>query len=130
MRKKQILAWLVLLMVFGVVSTLATRSDGASADKAKVSARFDDYRAAIKKAYKVDIVNFKDRIKGGYADGKAVTDYALPELIEGIKIEREHTNDNLLALEMAMDHLERIGNYYTHLNAMERACVAEKLLER
>lgn len=130
MNKKHIGALLVLLMIFGAVSVLASRSDGASADKPKVSARFEEYRAAIKKVYKVDIINFKDRIKGGYADGKAMTDYALAELIEGVKFEREHTSDNLLALEMAMDHLERIPNYYTHLAGMERACASEKLLER
>lgn len=121
---------LALFIVFGGVATLGGKSDSISAEKPRVSALFSDYRAAIKKAYRVDIANFKDRIKGGYADGKAVTDYALSELIEGVKFEREHTNDNLLALEMAMDHLERIPNYYTHLAAMERACMSEKILEK
>lgn len=128
--KRKILLALAIFIVFGAVLAVRTVSDGASAEKPKVSAKFAEYRAALKKAYKVDIGDFKDRIKGGYADGKAVTDYALAELIEGVKFEREHTSDNLLALELAMDHLERIANYYTHLNAMERACVSEKLLER
>jgi hypothetical protein len=66
-------------------------------------------------------------MKGGYADGKAVTSYDLGQLIEGIKWEREHTNDSLLALEMAMDHLERIPDYYTHLTRMEYQCESEKL---
>jgi hypothetical protein len=60
------------------------------------------------------------------ADGKAITNYDLKELLEGIKWEREHTNDSLLALEMAMDHLERMPDYYTHLDTMERQCAEEK----
>jgi uncharacterized protein DUF5661 len=127
---KQLFLLLGLLVVLGAVSTLGSGSDSASAEKPKVSAKFEEYRAALKEAYQVDIVNFKDRIKGGYADGKAITDYRLGELLEGIKLEREHTNDSLLALELAMDHLERIPDYYTHLAAMERACKSEKLLER
>lgn len=90
--------------------------------------KFEEYRKAIKDAYQVDIKNFKDKIKGGFADGKAITNYDLKELLEGIKWEREHTNDNLLALEMAMDHLERISDYYFRLSRMERECVSEKLL--
>jgi hypothetical protein len=50
--------------------------------------------------------------------------------LEGIKFEREHTSDMLLALEMAMDHLERIPDYYTRLLRMERECVSDMLLER
>jgi endoglucanase Acf2 len=118
------------LISLGALSTFVSRSDSASAAKPKVSAKFEEYRAALKKAYQVDIVHFKDRIKGGYADGKAITDYKLTELIEGIKFEREHTNDSLLALEMAMDHFERIPDYYSHLANMERACASEKLLEK
>ena len=72
-------------------------------------------------------MSFKDKIKGGYADGKAITDYDLAQLIEGIKWEREHTSDSLLALEMAMDHLERIPDYYTNLSRMEYQCESERL---
>ena len=130
MNRRMLLLLLGVLVSLGVVSTFVARSDSASTEKPKVSVKFEEYRAALKKAYQVDIVHFKDRIKGGYADGKAITDYQLAELIEGIKFEREHTNDSLLALEMAMDHLERIPDYYSHLANMERACASEKLLEK
>ena len=93
-----------------------------------VERKYEEYRKAIRDAYQVDIKNFKDKLKGGYADGKPVTNYDLKELLEGVKWEREHTSDSLLALEMAMDHLERIPDYYTHLVGMERACASEKLL--
>ena len=88
----------------------------------------EDYRKAIKEAYRVDIVNFKDRLKGGRADGKPITNYEIKELLEGIRFEREHTDDNLLALEMAMDHLETIPDYYTRLYRMEKEVMSEKLL--
>ena len=88
----------------------------------------EDYRKAIKDAYGVDIVNFKERLKGGRADGKPITKYDLKELVEGIRFEREHTDDSLLALEMAMDHLETIPDYYSRLHRMEKEVMSEKLL--
>ncbi len=90
----------------------------------------EDYRTAIKDAYRVDIANFKDRIKGGRADGKPITNYDLKELLEGIRFEREHTDDNLLALEMAMDHLETISDYYTRLSRLEKEVMSDKLLSQ
>jgi hypothetical protein len=89
----------------------------------------EDYRKAIKDAYRVDIVNFKDRLKGGRADGKPITNYDLKELLAGIKFEREHTDDNLLALEMAMDHLETVPDYYSRHERLEQEIMAEKLLK-
>ena len=43
----------------------------------------EDYRKAIKDTYRVDIANFKDRLKGGRADGKPITNYDLKELLRG-----------------------------------------------
>ncbi|HEY7320883.1 MAG TPA: DUF5661 family protein [Candidatus Binatia bacterium] len=108
---------------------LAFKSDHTSAQtqlRQSVELKFEEYRKAIKDTHQVDIKNFKDKIPGGLADGKAITDYDLKELLEGIKWEREHTRDNLIALEIAMDHLERIPDYYTHLVIMERGCAEEK----
>ena len=90
----------------------------------------EDYRKAIKDAYHVDIANFRDRLKGGRADGKPITNYDLKELLAGIKFEREHTDDSLLALEMAMDHLETIPDYYIRLHRMENDVMSEKLLSQ
>jgi hypothetical protein len=53
-----------------------------------VERKFKEYRTAIKDAHQVDIKNYKDRMKGGFADGKAVIDYNLKELLEGVKWER------------------------------------------
>ncbi len=87
----------------------------------------EDYRRAIKDAYQIDINDFKDTLKGGYADGKPISNYDLAQLLEGIKWERQHTNNSLIALELAMDHLEKIPDYYDHLTRMERLCESEKL---
>ena len=90
----------------------------------------EDYRKAIKDTYRVDIGNFRDRLKGGRADGKPITNYDLNELLEGIKFEREHTDDSLLALEMAMDHLETVPDYYSRHRKMDEQIMSEKLLSR
>jgi hypothetical protein len=89
---------------------------------------FEVYREAIKYLYKIDIANFKDKISGGLADGKPITNYDLGQLLEGIKEERDHTSDNMLALELAMDHLEHFPDYYTHLVRMEKQKASEKIL--
>jgi len=95
-----------------------------------VTAKFEQYRTAIKDAHRIDIKNFKDRLPGGHADAKPITSYDLQQLLAGINFERDHTKDNLLALEMAMDHLERFPDYYTHLANMDRECRSERLLDR
>jgi len=61
-----------------------------------VERKFEEYRIAIKDAHQVDIKDYNDRMKGGFADGKAVVDYKLKELLEGIKWERVHTRDTCL----------------------------------
>jgi hypothetical protein len=91
-----------------------------------VEVKFETYRKAIKDAHQVDIKNFKDKMPGGHADGKPVVGYDLKQLLTGINFERDHTKDNLLALELAMDHLERVPDYYTRLERMYWDCQAEK----
>jgi hypothetical protein len=94
-----------------------------------VERKFEEYRTAIKDAYKIDINNFKDKIPGGHADGKPVINYDLKQLLAGINFERDHTKDNMLALELAMDHLESIPDYYTRLARMDWECQSEKLMD-
>lgn len=126
--KKSIFLKIATIVIVALASILIANTSNFTAQDAK-SAKFEQYRKAVKDAYPIDIKNFKDRLKGGIADGKAITNYDLKELLEGIKFEREHTGDSMLALEMAMDHLERIPDYYTHLTALERQCSSEKFLE-
>jgi len=90
---------------------------GAQAtDKAN---KYETYRAAIKKDFNIDIKDFKDQLKGGKSDGKDITKYDLKQILMGIKIEQEHTTNKMMALEITMDHLEEIPDYYTRLIEME-----------
>lgn len=41
------------------------------------------------------------------------------EIEQGIKVEREHTNSNLVALLIVKDHLSELPDYYKRLEKME-----------
>jgi Protein of unknown function (DUF5661) len=130
---KKIFLRLVAIVIasFAVMLVVNTEyTSGQDPQKQKGDGKFEGYRAAIKYSYQIDIVNFKDQLPGGMADGKPITNYDIAQLLEGIKTERDHTRDNLLALELAMDHLEHIPDYYTHLTRMEQQCNSEKLLSQ
>ena len=60
-----------------------------------------------------------DVLAGGKADDSAPQDFDPEQLAMGLKIEMEHTDDPKLALEIAMDHLVEIADYYTRLEKME-----------
>jgi len=72
----------------------------------------------------------EDTIAGGLADYKTAEDvaekYGVPledvqkELEAGIKVEREHTNSDKIAKEIAIDHLWENLNYYSALADMEK----------
>lgn len=54
----------------------------------------------------------EDIIKGGLGDNKNINDFDKDQLIKGIKVEMEHTNDVNIALEIVKDHLTENPNYY------------------
>lgn len=87
--------------------------------------KFKVYRERIKKEFNIDIAKYKERLKGGKADGQPITKYDLDQLIMGIKVELEHTNNKMTALEIATDHLEEIPDYYTRLLKMEEEAEKE-----
>lgn len=70
-----------------------------------------------------------EKIEGGLADNKSIEDIAkkhgvsvskiIKELNKGIDIEKEHTDDEEKATEIAKDHLMEISDYYTRLEKME-----------
>lgn len=91
----------------------------ASAQATSKAIKLETYRTAIKKDYGIDTKEFKDQLKGGRADGKDITKYDLKQILMGIKIEQEHTTNKMIALEITMDHLEEIPDYYTRLIEME-----------
>lgn len=57
----------------------------------------------------------EDILKGGLADKKSPGEFDPDELELGIKTELEHTDDKLMAKEIAMDHLVEDPKYYTKL---------------
>jgi len=63
--------------------------------------------------------NYKDRMNGGIADELSPSDFDKEKLKAGIKIELEHTNDEKIAREIAMDHLSEDNNYYEKLKIIE-----------
>jgi len=91
----------------------------ASAQTTNKAGKLETYRTAIKKDYGIDLKEFKDQLKGGKADGKDITKYDLKQILMGIKIEQEHATNKMIALEITMDHLEKIPDYYTRLQEME-----------
>jgi len=68
-----------------------------------------------------------DMIPGGKADKKSSSDFSPKQMAMGQKVEMEHTNDPAKAREIARDHLEEFGDYYTRLDKMESE--AEKAKE-
>jgi hypothetical protein len=131
--KKKAFLQIAAILITGFAFLFFVKSEhtwGQPQIRQSVERKFEEYRIAIKENHQVDIKNFKDRTKGGFADGKAITAYDLGQLLEGIKYERQHTTDNLLALELAMDHLETIPDYYTRIARLEWECRSENLLSR
>lgn len=92
----------------------------------------------------------KDKIKGGLADKKSLADIAVhhgkdswasiqfenlekqleKELEKGIQVEMEHTQDESLAREIAMDHLWEDPKYYTKLKTIETESVKNNLRKK
>lgn len=62
---------------------------------------------------------FDDKLKGGLGDKKSPSDFDQQSLMQGIHVEVEHTNDILMAMEIAMDHLAEDPRYYKKLSQME-----------
>lgn len=59
---------------------------------------------------------FEDVLKGGKGDLTDIRSIDRTQLKLGIKIEKEHTLDNKLAAEIAIDHLTEDPEYYSKLN--------------
>lgn len=53
-----------------------------------------------------------DMIPGGLADDKTPQEFCPYQLAKGLKVEMEHTDDPLIALEITMDHLVENPKYY------------------
>jgi SPP1 gp7 family putative phage head morphogenesis protein len=57
---------------------------------------------------------------GGKADGKKITDFDEEKLIQGMKVESEHTSNAEEAVKIAADHLMEFSDYYDRLRLAEK----------
>lgn len=64
-------------------------------------------------------VEVGNELEGGMADDSSLSDFCPKQLALGLEVEMEHTDDPKVALEIAMDHLTELPDYYTRLNDME-----------
>lgn len=60
-------------------------------------------------------------VAGGLADAREVASFPREEVIRGLLVELEHTEDPWMAMRIAMDHLSERLDYYERLERMERA---------
>jgi len=66
-----------------------------------------------------DVDSDGDKLEGGLGDDGDMMQYDPQEVLKGVEVEMEHTKDPKIALEIAMDHLEELSDYYTRLEKME-----------
>ena len=60
----------------------------------------------------------EDLIEGGLAEDTKKK-FNIDQLIKGLKVEMEHTDDPRVAIEIAMDHLTEMDDYYDRLEKVE-----------
>ena len=53
-----------------------------------------------------------DVLHGGLGDDKSPLDFDTEQIIRGMKVEMEHTNNPLIAVEIVLDHLSEDPSYY------------------
>jgi hypothetical protein len=68
---------------------------------------------------KFRLLERKDQIPGGLADKSDPSEFDSNQLAMGKKVEREHTNSDERATEIAMDHLKENPRYYSLLKKIE-----------
>lgn len=84
-------------------------------------------RECLKDVWGAKTAAHKDKLPGGLADERSIDSFDPHALEEGVDIELEHTNDEDLAREIAMDHLtEHPERYYEALKEMEERLEKER----
>ena len=69
--------------------------------------------------FKELLQQYIDQIEGGKGDNISPKDLDTKQLLVGMMVEKEHTNDNMIALEIAVDHITEDVNYYHKLIAAD-----------
>lgn len=86
-------------------------------DKCKAKYEPEKLKSALEDFF---LKRMADRIPGGLADNKKPDDFDKDKLEEGKKVEKEHTSDDNIATEIAMDHLTEDPEYYKKLKKVEK----------
>jgi len=60
-----------------------------------------------------------EMLQGGLGDEKSPLEFDPEQILKGMKVELEHTDNPMIAIEITMDHLTEIPNYYDRLEKME-----------
>lgn len=60
-----------------------------------------------------------EKLVGGNGDGETEQSFDIEQIKKGLKVELEHTEDPLIALEIVYDHLTESETYYDELEKME-----------
>lgn len=77
-----------------------------------------------------DYLRKAEAIPGGLASGKSPSDFDPKALAQGMKVEREHSDDPRIQREVAMDHLAEDPLYYRKLARMEGEHRTEKCMSK
>lgn len=92
-----------------------------------ITDKYNLYNEELKK-YNIDLSKYKDSLIGGKADNLNINDileFDLNQIIKGIQIESEHSQDPYIRLTITLDHLVEFSDYYTRLTKMEEEAKSE-----
>jgi hypothetical protein len=63
-------------------------------------------------------------LQGGKGDGKSPLEFDPEQILMGLEVEKEHSDDSLIAIEVVMDHLTEDPEYYTQKDTPEASAQA------
>ncbi len=66
-----------------------------------------------------------ERLHGGKGDGRKISDFDPIQVLKGIQVEREHSNNIDEIIEVVLDHLQEFRDYYSRLEKMEQEAKKE-----
>lgn len=102
------------------ITTLFSRTPNPSDDEIHAVA---DRLGIDPSAFEEEIYSLLASVMGGIGRHKDVPDseFDAKELAAGIKVEKEHTDNEEIAKWIAKDHLSELQDYYSRLDRMEKA---------
>jgi hypothetical protein len=66
------------------------------------------------------VKKYREKLKGGLADGMPDSKFPKQAIKQGMKVEREHTKDTQAQKEITKDHLSEDKKYYNKLETIEK----------